>query len=69
MEGKAIISSEKSFEEKMKIWADKHSITQEAVDKIWNRWSSDNAADFFADCDPASIDVIDESDADVQEDK
>lgn len=63
------MSSDKSFEERLKIWADKHSITPQKVDEVLKRWSLDSAADFFADCDPSSIDVIDESDGDVQEDK
>lgn len=63
------MSSDKSFEERLKIWADKHSITPQKVDEVSKRWSLDSAADFFADCDPSSIDVIDESDGDVQEDK
>lgn len=45
----------------MSIWAEKHSVTQETVDDVSKKWSLDSAADFFADCDPASTDVIDES--------
>lgn len=66
MEENEIISSEKNFKERMKIWADKHSITSQKVDEVSKKWSSDNTAEFFADCDPASIDVMDELDGDVQ---
>ena len=63
------MSSDKSFEERMKLWAEKHSVTPETVDEILKRRSLDSTADFFADCDPASIDVIDESECNVQEGK
>ena len=50
MEENEITSGEKRFEEKMSIWAEKHSVTQETVDDVSKKWSLDSAADFFADC-------------------
>ena len=41
------MSSDKSFEERMKIWAEKYSVTPETVDEILKRRSLDSAADFF----------------------